>query len=56
MTEAVDEDAHQSIKSEDNVIYKNKGKTQKTFSYLQWLMWLIYDNDFMDRLFPEIKQ
>ena len=41
--------------SEDNIIYQNKDKKVNTFSFLQFGRWLLLDNQFMNRLFPEIK-
>ena len=44
------------MKSEDNIIYKSKGLKNKKYGFVQWMRYLVYDNSFMDRLFPEIKQ
>jgi len=44
------------MKSEDNVIYKSKGTKKSKFNFLQYAKWLVYENTFMERLFPLIKQ
>jgi hypothetical protein len=43
------------MKSEDNVVYKNKGTAKSKFTFLQHVKWLVYENTFMERLFPLIK-
>ena len=42
--------------SEDNAIYRNKGKAPGKFDLLRWIKWFLIDNSFMNRLFPDIKQ
>ena len=49
------EELEGSIKSEDNICYKNKDKHEGRFNLLKWAKWLIYENPFMERLFPSIK-
>ena len=54
--EALSEDEILDCKSEDNIAYKNRTGKKDKLTVLQWLKWLTYDNSFMRRLFPEIKQ
>ena len=53
-------DGRNSVKeavSEDNVNYKKAGLEGKSkFSLLEAIKWLFYQNPFMERLFPLIKQ
>lgn len=44
------------MKTEDNVNYKDRKKEKGKFNLLKMMQWLVYENPFMQRLFPLIKQ
>ena len=44
-----------TTQSEDNILYKNKDSKSSKLSVKEFIKWLTYDNNFMRRLFPEIK-
>ena len=45
-----------TVQSEDNVLYRVKDSQSSRFNLAELSKWLIYDNSFMRRLFPDIKQ